>query len=132
MVSATVGRPRVHPDSPKRAALRDAQRRYYETHREERLLKGAMYKCREDVREKIRKRYHETRDAVAQATGVPRQAPGKPRATLEERLGSLAAQAERAGLVEVANSIRAQLKERSGDEKNASETERTIQENDKT
>ena len=104
-----VGRPRVNPDTPLHNRQREAQLRYYRKHREERLLKASLYKSREDVRAKIRETYHKHRDEIAQATGVPRRPPGKPRATVEARMAGLAVRAEMAGLGDMAEAIRARL-----------------------
>ena len=103
-----IGRPRATTGEAQQQKAREAWRRYYEAHREERLLKLALKVPTEEVKERRRAAYHRMMDARDAVTGVPRRM-GRPTATKRQRIEAVLARSE--AYPEIAAALRLELAE---------------------
>ena len=104
------GRPRAPTGEPQLEKARAAYRKYYETHKAERLLKMALVTPKEEDKERRRAAYHRKMDERDAARGVPRRM-GRPPTTRRQRLEAVVARAEQGGFPQIAEAARAELSE---------------------
>ena len=106
-----LGRPRSTLGGEKRQKAQEAWQKYYQVHREERLLKLALRVPNAEAKERKRIAYHRRLDERDALRGVPRRT-GRPPATQRQRLET--ALGRSAAYPEIAELIRLQLAELNG------------------